>query len=106
MCNIESGGEKIKGFSPPHWRGVQRTSFGRIDGGLATDIGCRYVIPMEIETTFVCSYCLQMNEVLVDATGGLHQEYVEDCQVCCRPNRLVITIDEAMQGARIEAEQG
>ncbi len=60
---------------------------------------------MEIGTTFVCVYCLQVNEVVVDATGGLSQEYIEDCQVCCRPNKLTITIDEDMQDARIEAEQ-
>lgn len=83
-------------------------SKGRTGGctaGLATDSGYRYVVPMETETTFVCSYCLQLNEVVVDTTGGPHQEYVEDCQVCCRPNRLVITIDEATQDAQIEAEQ-
>lgn len=60
---------------------------------------------MEIEATFICAYCLQVNEVVVDASGGLSQEYVEDCQVCCRPNRLVITVDEEMQEASIEAGQ-
>jgi hypothetical protein len=60
---------------------------------------------MEIEATFVCVYCLQVNEVVVDASGGLNQEYVEDCQVCCRPNRLLIVIDEDMKEASIEAAQ-
>lgn len=60
---------------------------------------------MEIEATFVCVYCLEVNEVVVDASGGLNQEYVEDCQVCCRPNRLTIAIDEEMQEASIEATQ-
>ena len=53
----------------------------------------------------MCVYCLQVNETVVDATAGLNQEYIEDCQVCCRPNNLVITIDEEMQEASIEAEQ-
>jgi hypothetical protein len=60
---------------------------------------------MEISSTFICCHCLQVNEVVVDASGGLHQEYIEDCQVCCRPNRLVITLDEEMSEALIEALQ-
>ncbi len=59
---------------------------------------------MEIETSFVCIFCLQVNEIVVDPSGGLHQEYIEDCQTCCRPNRLSITIDDDMQSAWVEAE--
>lgn len=59
---------------------------------------------MEIEATFICVYCMQVNEVVVDASGGPHQEYIEDCQVCCRPNNLIITVDEEMHEAFIEAE--
>lgn len=59
---------------------------------------------MEIETTFVCVYCLQVNEIVVDASGGMKQDYVEDCQVCCRPNRLLITVEENMRNARAEPE--
>ena len=64
-----------------------------------------YLHPMEIETTFVCIYCLQVNEIIVDASGGLTQEYVEDCQVCCRPNKLSITVDEDMKNAWVEVTQ-
>ena len=60
---------------------------------------------MEIETTFVCVYCLQVNEIVVDGSGGLNQKYIEDCQVCCRPNQLTITIDEDMEEASVEAQQ-
>jgi hypothetical protein len=60
---------------------------------------------MEIETTFVCAYCLQVNEIVVDASGGLNQEYIEDCQVCCRPNKLVISVDEEMREASVDVEQ-
>jgi len=60
---------------------------------------------MEIEATFICAYCMQLNEIVVDATGGLRQVYIEDCQVCCRPNNLVITVDEEMQEASVEVEQ-
>jgi hypothetical protein len=32
-----------------------------------------------------CPYCGQLNVVALDPGGGSDQEYVEDCQVCCRP---------------------
>jgi hypothetical protein len=60
---------------------------------------------MEIEATFVCVYCLQVNEVLVDTSGGMQQEYIEDCEVCCRPNKLTISIDGELQEASVEAAQ-
>ena len=64
-----------------------------------------YLPSMEIETSFVCSYCFQVNEIVVDASGGLRQEYVEDCQICCRPNKLTIIVDEDMRNAWVEAGQ-
>ncbi|MEO7083702.1 MAG: CPXCG motif-containing cysteine-rich protein [Gemmatimonadaceae bacterium] len=38
----------------------------------------------------VCPYCGETNEVGVDPGGGNSQEYVEDCQVCCQPWRVVV----------------
>ncbi len=58
---------------------------------------------MEIEAWYTCIYCLQQNAVLVDTSGGTKQEYVEDCQVCCRPNRLHITIHPDLHEAEIRA---
>ena len=63
-----------------------------------------YLVGMEIETTFFCAFCLQVNEILVDASGGEHQEYIEDCQICCRPNSLQIDIDVEGRTAGILAE--
>ncbi len=60
---------------------------------------------MEIEGWYTCMYCFQQNQVLVDTSGGVHQEYVEDCQVCCRPNRLHITIDPDLGEAHIQADE-
>lgn len=40
-----------------------------------------------------CPYCDESIEHLVDAGGGLSQEYVEDCEVCCRPWLVRVTID-------------
>ncbi len=58
---------------------------------------------MEIETTFVCAFCFQINDTLVDATGGVRQEYTEDCHVCCRPNLLYVTVDPSLEDASVEA---
>jgi hypothetical protein len=40
------------------------------------------------EVAFQCAGCGQWNETIVDESAGKHQSYVEDCQVCCKPNVL------------------
>ena len=40
----------------------------------------------------------------LDASGGLEQEYGEDCPVCCRPNVIHVEFDEDGQAARVWAE--
>ena len=40
-----------------------------------------------------CPYCGEPISVIVDHSVGV-QEYIEDCQVCCRPLVLSIAIDE------------
>lgn len=43
--------------------------------------------------SFFCAFCGEANEVDVDVSAGTRQTYVEDCQVCCRPNLLQIRFD-------------
>lgn len=40
-----------------------------------------------------CPYCGESIEILVDASAG-DQRYVEDCQVCCRPISIAVSVDE------------
>ena len=40
-----------------------------------------------------CPCCWEQIEILVD-TSVPEQEYVEDCQVCCRPMVLTVTLSE------------
>jgi hypothetical protein len=40
-----------------------------------------------------CPYCAQTFEVLVDCSIE-HQEYIEDCEVCCRPVTLIVDVAE------------
>ena len=32
-----------------------------------------------------CPYCGESVEITLDPGSGTHQQYVEDCYVCCRP---------------------
>ncbi len=45
-------------------------------------------------TTYYCVYCGENNHTFVDPSGGSTQEYIEDCQVCCRPNKLIVNYDK------------
>jgi Cysteine-rich CPXCG len=45
--------------------------------------------------TVVCPYCGAPNEIGLDAGSGVCQDYVEDCQVCCRPWRVTVAYDDA-----------
>ena len=42
-----------------------------------------------------CPYCGESVEVLLDLGGGAVQEYVEDCEVCCRPWSLRVELTAA-----------
>ena len=52
----------------------------------------------------VCPYCGSVNDVALDPGGGSSQQYVEDCQVCCRPNVLEIYRDPETEDITISAE--
>ena len=40
-----------------------------------------------------CPYCGERIELAVDASAG-DQQYVEDCQVCCRPISILVRVEE------------
>ena len=40
----------------------------------------------------VCPYCGESLEILVDSSIR-RQDYIEDCEVCCRPITLTIAFD-------------
>jgi len=44
------------------------------------------------EHTIHCPYCDESISVLIDGTLD-RQNYVEDCQVCCRPIELEVSIE-------------
>jgi len=44
------------------------------------------------EYFFQCPYCWQQISILVD-TSIQQQKYIEDCEVCCNPIDIEITIE-------------
>ena len=40
-----------------------------------------------------CPYCGEMIEFIID-TSISSQEYIEDCQVCCRPIIVNVEVDD------------
>jgi Cysteine-rich CPXCG len=44
----------------------------------------------DVAGSVVCPYCGEPNEVSLDPGSGEVQEYVEDCQVCCKPWKVVV----------------
>ena len=56
-----------------------------------------------LEATYICDSCGEEIVVPVDISGGSHQDYVEDCPVCCHPMRLHVDIDPDGE-AHVEGE--
>ncbi|KPQ31951.1 MAG: CPXCG motif-containing cysteine-rich protein [Phormidium sp.] len=59
---------------------------------------------MQNTATYSCAYCGEENSTFVDWSAGAQQSYVEDCQVCCRPNLLYVRFDEELQDVTIDSE--
>ena len=39
-----------------------------------------------------CPYCGEMIDIVVDCSVA-EQDYIEDCQVCCRPINLTVSVN-------------
>jgi len=50
------------------------------------------VMPEITEQTFACPCCGESISVLIDDSVP-EQSYVEDCQVCCRPIVISVSVD-------------
>jgi hypothetical protein len=53
---------------------------------------------------FQCAGCGEWNQTDVDEAAGTRQSYVEDCQVCCKPNVLHVSWDPDAAEFTIDAE--
>lgn len=53
-----------------------------------------------------CPWCGEPLDVRVDVTAG-EREYVDDCEVCCRPMDLAVVLDErgALATLRVQRQE-
>ena len=56
------------------------------------------------EQRFQCPYCGERVSVLVDHSEP-DQDYIEDCEVCCRPIALMVRIEDD-ERVRLVARRG
>jgi len=47
---------------------------------------------VQIEQSVSCPYCGEIIDLLIDPSLP-QQNYIEDCQVCCRPINLIVEVD-------------
>jgi hypothetical protein len=57
-----------------------------------------------MESGFQCAGCGEWNPATVDVSAGRRQSYVEDCQVCCRPNLITVRWNPEGKSWEIGAE--
>ena len=44
------------------------------------------------EYFFQCPYCWEQISMLID-TSQNHQQYIEDCEICCNPIQISVTTE-------------
>lgn len=44
--------------------------------------------------SITCPFCWEIIEILIDPSIAA-EEYIEDCQVCCNPINIAVSIDSA-----------
>jgi hypothetical protein len=59
---------------------------------------------LRMESGFQCAGCGEWNATSVDESAGSTQSYIEDCQVCCKPNLLQVDYDRDSGEFVIRAE--
>lgn len=45
------------------------------------------------DVVWTCQYCGVHNSVWIDLTVSTKLDFIEDCRICCRPNRIIVSID-------------
>jgi hypothetical protein len=50
-----------------------------------------------LDNKVYCPYCGATQWIEIDVSGGLRQQYIEDCQICCRPMDISVSIVDDTQ---------
>ncbi len=62
---------------------------------------------VEEEKEFFCPYCMTRQSVLVDLSGGRTQRFYQDCEICCRPIDIRLTVGaEGLESLEALTEEG
>jgi hypothetical protein len=90
-----------RAFVRRHWAGRGR----RKVNGMVKRRKRRRDLPSaaDQEAVYICDSCGEEIVVPVDISAGTHQDYVEDCPVCCHPMRLRVEIGDDGE-AHVEGE--
>lgn len=60
--------------------------------------------PVPFLESIQCPYCGEVIDLVIDDSVE-HQQYVEDCHVCCRPINLAVSVEvDGSVGVRAWAE--
>lgn len=58
----------------------------------------------DLDSLVSCPYCGESVEITLDPGSGAHQQYIEDCAVCCRPWSVFVTYhDDGSADVVVEA---
>ena len=50
---------------------------------------------VDSDTSVSCPYCGETTQISLDYGSGAVQDYIEDCEVCCRPWRVRVRYDRS-----------
>lgn len=59
---------------------------------------------MQTTAEYTCAFCGEPSTTFIDLSAGSTQSYIEDCQVCCRPNILYVSVDEETLNVDIQTD--
>jgi hypothetical protein len=60
---------------------------------------------LETMADIACPYCAEQISVHLDLSAGM-QTYIEDCQVCCQPISITITLTDDGRLHDVTAQRG
>ena len=59
---------------------------------------------MQTTADYTCAFCGETSTTFIDLSAGSIQSYIEDCQECCRPNILYVSVDEDTLAVSIQTD--
>ena len=59
---------------------------------------------IELEEIYHCPHCGSPNFLMIDYSGGNKQEFVNDCEICCKQILINITVEENIVCINVKKE--